>query len=530
MECNELLFFDFDFDVVLAAFEKLGLDCASWSEPVYSDLLRNADTIAVVHQGKIVERGTHSELTMDAYGAYSQLIRLQEGEKEAEGSRTSEADKSGDCLNIESHMARSSTQRRSFMRSISQKSSASFRRSQSQRGLSGEIKGDIEQGQLDNKEKPKRIPLTRLAKLNKPEVPVILLGSIAAIIHGLGFVTLVVLPLQNYFFGIAGGKLIERVRSLTFEKIVHQEIRWFDNPANSSGAVGARLSTDASTVKSLVGFSFLALYCTNAFTFYIGSILVQHGKATFQEVFFCLTMTAISVSQSSALAPDANKAKDSTASIFEILDSKPDIDSSSKEGVMQETVVGNIELQHVSFNYPTRPHIQIFRDLNLSIPSAKTVALVGESGSGKSTVISLLERFYDPDSGHVYLDGVDITKFRLSWLRQQMGLVGQEPILFNESIRANIAYGKEGGATEDEIIAAANAANAHSFISSLPNGYETSVGERGTQLSGGQKQRIAIARAMLKNPKILLLDEATSALDAESERIVQEALDKGLIL
>jgi ATP-binding cassette subfamily B (MDR/TAP) protein 1 len=152
--------------------------------------------------------------------------------------------------------------------------------------------------------------------------------------------------------------------------------------------------------------------------------------------------------------------------------------------------------------------------------------LVGESGSGKSTVISLLERFYDPDSGRVLLDGVDIKNFRLSWLRQQMGLVGQEPILFNESIRANIAYGKEGDATEDEIIAAANAANAHSFISSLPNGYDTSVGERGTQLSGGQKQRIAIARAMLKNPKILLLDEATSALDAESERIVQEALDR----
>lgn len=152
--------------------------------------------------------------------------------------------------------------------------------------------------------------------------------------------------------------------------------------------------------------------------------------------------------------------------------------------------------------------------------------MVGESGSGKSTVISLLERFYDPYSGRVLLDGVDIKTFRLSWLRQQMGLVGQEPILFNESIRANIAYGKEEDATEDEIIAAANAANAHSFISSLPNGYDTSVGERGTQLSGGQKQRIAIARAMLKNPKILLLDEATSALDAESERIVQEALDR----
>ena len=152
--------------------------------------------------------------------------------------------------------------------------------------------------------------------------------------------------------------------------------------------------------------------------------------------------------------------------------------------------------------------------------------MVGESGSGKSTVISLLERFYNPDSGHILLDGVDIKEFRLSWLRQQMGLVGQEPILFNESIRANIAYGKEGGATEAEIIAAAEAANAQEFISSLPNGYDTNVGERGTQLSGGQKQRIAIARAMLKDPKILLLDEATSALDAESERVVEEALDK----
>ncbi|WJX22543.1 ATP-binding cassette sub- B member 9 [Trifolium repens] len=638
--------------------------------------IRNADTIAVVHQGKIVERGTHNELTMDPDGAYSQLIRLQEGEKEDEGSSKLEVDKSGDNLNIDSHMARSSTQRTSF---ASRTSSASLQHSQSLRGLSSNIEADIEQGQLNNKNKPKRVSIFRLAKLNKPEVPVILLGSIAALVHGvvfpifgflfssvinmfykppaqqreesrhwsllyvgLGLVTLVVFPLQNYFFGIAGGKLIERIRSLSFEKIVHQEIRWFDDPANSSGAVGARLSTDASTVKSLVGdtlalivqnistitaglviaftanwilafivlavspmvlmqgmvqmkflkgfsadakvmyeeasqvandavssirtvasfcaepkvmdmyrkkclgpekqgarlglvsgigfgFSFFALYCTNAFTFYIGSVLVHHGKATFAEVFrvfFSLTMTAIAVSQSTTLAPDTNKAKDSAASIFEILDSKPDIDSSSSEGVTQDTVVGNIELQHVNFNYPTRPHIQIFKDLSLSIPSGKTVALVGESGSGKSTVISLLERFYDPDSGRVLLDGVDIKTFRLSWLRQQMGLVGQEPILFNESIRANIAYGKEGGATEDEIIAASNAANAHNFISSLPNGYDTSVGERGTQLSGGQKQRIAIARAMLKNPKILLLDEATSALDAESERIVQEALDR----
>lgn len=154
---------------------------------------------------------------------------------------------------------------------------------------------------------------------------------------------------------------------------------------------------------------------------------------------------------------------------------------------------------------------------------------MGESGSGKSTVISMIERFYDPDSGKILLDNVEIQTLKLSWLRQQMGLVSQEPILFNETIRSNIAYGKTGGFTEEDIISAAKAANAHSFISSLPQGYETSVGERGVQLSGGQKQRIAIARAILKDPKILLLDEATSALDAESERVVQDALERVMV-
>ena len=145
-------------------------------------------------------------------------------------------------------------------------------------------------------------------------------------------------------------------------------------------------------------------------------------------------------------------------------------------------------------------------------------------------MISLLERFYNPDSGLILLDGTEIQKFKLSWLRQQMGLVNQEPALFNETIRTNISYGKHGEeVTEEEIIAATRAANAHNFISALPQGYDTSVGERGLQLSGGQKQRIAIARAILKDPRILLLDEATSALDAESERVVQDALDRVMV-
>lgn len=159
----------------------------------------------------------------------------------------------------------------------------------------------------------------------------------------------------------------------------------------------------------------------------------------------------------------------------------------------------------------------------------QTIALVGESGSGKSTVISLLERFYDPDSGSIYLDGYELQRLKISWLRQKIGLVNQEPVLFNDTIHSNIVYGKQGNVCEEEIIAATKISNAHHFVSSLPDGYNTFVGERGVQLSGGQKQRIAIARAVLKDPRILLLDEATSALDVASERIVQEALDKVMV-
>ena len=171
----------------------------------------------------------------------------------------------------------------------------------------------------------------------------------------------------------------------------------------------------------------------------------------------------------------------------------------------------------------------MMQNLTLVALSLQTVALVGESGSGKSTVIALLERFYDPDSGSIFLDGIDLQTLNVSWLRQQVGLVSQEPVLFNDTIRANIAYGRQGEASEEEIIAAAEAANAHEYISALPDGYNTIVGERGIQLSGGQKQRIAIARAIIKNPKVLLLDEATSALDVESERVVQGALDNVVI-
>ncbi|XP_023549973.1 ABC transporter B family member 15-like [Cucurbita pepo subsp. pepo] len=214
--------------------------------------------------------------------------------------------------------------------------------------------------------------------------------------------------------------------------------------------------------------------------------------------------------------------------IMEIINRVPKIDSADMEGQILENVSGEVQFNNVQFAYPSRPETIILKDLTITIPAGRTVALVGGSGSGKSTVISLLQRFYDPLGGSILMDGVGIEKLQLKWLRSQMGLVSQEPALFATSIKENILFGKED-ATMDEIVEAAKASNAHNFISLFPEGYDTQVGERGVQMSGGQKQRIAIARAIIKRPRILLLDEATSALDSESERVVQEALDKAAI-
>lgn len=214
--------------------------------------------------------------------------------------------------------------------------------------------------------------------------------------------------------------------------------------------------------------------------------------------------------------------------MFETIERKPNIDSYSTDGKVLDDIKGDIELKDVYFTYPARPDEQIFRGFSLFISSGTTVALVGQSGSGKSTVVSLIERFYDPQTGEVLIDGINLKEFQLKWIRSKIGLVSQEPVLFTASIKDNIAYGKED-ATIEEIKAAAELANASKFVDKLPQGLDTMVGEHGTQLSGGQKQRIAVARAILKDPRILLLDEATSALDAESERVVQEALDRIMV-
>lgn len=207
--------------------------------------------------------------------------------------------------------------------------------------------------------------------------------------------------------------------------------------------------------------------------------------------------------------------------VLDLIDQKPDIQD--KAGAIDlKSFESSIEIQDLSFSYPGRP---VLKHINLSIPKGKMVALVGPSGGGKSTLMDLLPRFIEPESGSIKIDGQDIREVKMDSIRNLMGLVNQESILFNDTIFNNIAFGVPD-ATQEEVEAAARIANAHEFIIQTENGYQSNMGDRGLKLSGGQKQRICIARAVLKNPPIMLLDEATSALDTESERLVQDALNK----
>uniref|UniRef100_H2ZR94 Bile salt export pump n=1 Tax=Ciona savignyi TaxID=51511 RepID=H2ZR94_CIOSA len=290
------------------------------------------------------------------------------------------------------------------------------------------------------------------------------------------------------------------------------------------------------------GFSQCIVFFAYAATFRFGAWLVDEGLMEFQNVyklvvsifltfFFVRCLMAVifgafAVGQTSSFAPDYAAARIAANRMFKLLDRVPLIDSEDKSGQVPKFTQGNINFNSIKFFYPTRPDVQVLKGLTNAIKQGQTVALVGQSGCGKSTCIQLLERFYDPVEGIVSLDGKNTQELQITWLRAQMGIVSQEPVLFDRSIADNIRYGDNSRhASMDEVIAAAKNANIHNFIQGLPDKYETNVGGKGTQLSGGQKQRVAIARALLRNPKILLLDEATSALDAESEKIVQDALD-----
>jgi ATP-binding cassette subfamily B (MDR/TAP) protein 1 len=242
-------------------------------------------------------------------------------------------------------------------------------------------------------------------------------------------------------------------------------------------------------------------------------------------VFFAIIMGGMAVGMAGPCIQSVFAARAAAGTIFDTINRPSLIDPTAVTGEKLSNVQGKIEIRGVMFSYPSRPDVTVCKNYSLTIQPGETVALVGPSGSGKSTIVGLMERFYDPQDGSVLLDDHDIKGLNVQWLRKQIALVGQEPALFALSIMENIRHGRPD-ATDDEVVEAAKMANAYDFIMEFPEQFDTPVGERGAQLSGGQKQRIAIARAIVKNPRILLLDEATSALDTQSERVVQQSLDK----
>ena len=463
---------------------------------------------------------------------------------------------------------------------------------------------------------------------------------------GIGLAFFVTVALQGLVFSYSGSKLVERVRHMMFEAMLQQDIGWFDEEKNSTGALCSRLSSSAEAVSGATGSKVgqavggvatlfistgLALYydwklglvtsiftpilivsmlyqmrmmtkdsgvkseafqksakvavesinnvrtvaglrceayiqseydkaleapsanlkrnahirgllygLANSFMFYAyaacfgyGGYLLVYEEGSLDSAFtilkvaYAVLIGGITVGSSFSSIMDVQGLFLAADQIFEVLDRKPVIDSNPATGLkLSSQLEGNIAVTGGEFRYPTRPDVQVLNRINLAVKAGQKVALVGESGCGKSTMIQLIQRFYDLDGGSLKIEEQDIKKLNVPFVRSKLGIVSQEPVLFDRTIADNIRYGDNTrDVSMEEVIEAARKANIHSFVSGLPSGYETNIGGKGKQLSGGQKQRVAIARALVRNPAILLLDEATSALDSESEKIVQDALD-----
>ncbi|CAF4580354.1 unnamed protein product, partial [Rotaria sp. Silwood2] len=462
--------------------------------------IQNAHQIYVLDKGSVIEQGTHETLIAKEGGKYQTMIKSQKMERIN--------DDQDDMMSIQ--------------KATDEEEKSILERS---RLLSDSLTIDV--NQKNSRPQRRRFVFFRLLSMNSPEWITILIGCIACLLFGasqpvfafllckivnafkycstferrhqvlitsflfllLGVLAFILRFLQYTAFAISGSKLTERIRSKAFACLLRQEVAYFDRPENSSGAICVRLSSDALAVQEMTGTR-LGAICE------VGAIS-QRIAASFSA----------------------------TETFFDLFDRTPAIDNTSTEGQKLVDFRGEIKFDQVKFIYPIRPTSIILKKFQLHIKPSQRVAFVGASGSGKSTIIQLLERFYDVTGGQLLIDGVDIRKLNLQLVRSHFGLVSQEPILFDLTIAENIAYGLEN-VPMDDIINAANKANIHQFIEQLPRGYETKVGLKGSFLSGGEKQRIAIARVLLRRPKVLLLDEATSAMDSYNEQIVQEALDE----
>ncbi|CAF4068216.1 unnamed protein product, partial [Adineta steineri] len=614
--------------------------------------IQNADYIYVLDKGSVIEEGTHETLMTKEGGKYQTMIKMQQSEKTI-GAQDG-------LMNMAKAVAEDEEQLLEHVRQLSESETIDTNRRASTSAREKSV-------------------FLRLMKMNSPEWMFILIGCLACLLGGLrgpvfsilfakiinefndckyddvrrrvmikcclflltGAVFMILYFFQFVAFGIAGAKLVSRIRSKAFACFLRQEVAYFDRPENSSGAICTQLSSNAAAIEDMsvsrlgvicqalslsafgyllglyynwqltiiIAIPFVIMIITTIIQIRLGSwlktqsdlirsqastlavevitnmrtvkqlsmehevsrqytnmadqllilswkpevvfaiaialywaigplalgllywralILVENNELDMSDIVMVSAFGMFALESLRVVGMLARRIGASFAAahaFFDLFDRTPTIDNGSNKGQELTNFSGETDFNQVKFVYPSRPTVLVLNKLQLSIKSGQRIALVGASGCGKSTIVQLLERFYDVTHGELLLDGVDIRKLNLQWLRSRLGVVSQEPVLFDLTIAENIAYGLEN-IPMDEIVLAATKANIHEFIQQLPQGYETKVGVKGSFLSGGEKQRIAIARVLIRRPKILLLDEATSAMDPYNEQIVQVTLEQ----